>query len=52
MTVVFADTLYWVAITRPSDPWAPAVEAVGATLGTTDAGAVEAAAAEAVGAYV
>ncbi len=33
MRVVFADTLYWVAITRPDDPWRPLVYAAGARLG-------------------
>ena len=34
MTVVFADTLYWVAVTRPNDPWAAPIARVGADLET------------------
>ena len=41
MTVVFADTLYWVAIARPNDPWSSAAKAArktrrDAVLVTTD----------------
>lgn len=46
MTLAFADTLYWVAIARPNDPWSPAARAARASLGavtlvTTDEVLVE-----------
>lgn len=33
MTKVFADTLYWVAVTRPGDPWAEPTRRALASLG-------------------
>jgi predicted nucleic acid-binding protein len=41
MKVVFADTLYWIAVVRPGDPWSDAArearaKVAGATLATTD----------------
>lgn len=33
MRLVFADTLYWVAIVRPGDPWAEAAKQARSTLG-------------------
>ncbi|NOX53157.1 MAG: PIN domain-containing protein [Planctomycetes bacterium] len=34
MTRVFADTLYWVAVTRPGDPWGDAARRATSRLGT------------------
>jgi len=33
MRAVFADTLYWIAIVKPSDPWQEAAESARAALG-------------------
>ena len=35
MTTVFADTLYWVAIVRPNDPWQESANRARSLLGTT-----------------